>query len=328
MAEIVFDHVTKVFQEQIALEDISFQIEKGEFVFVTGKSGAGKSTLLELLIKQQEPTAGNVFVFQKALGVLKEKEIPHYRRRLGIMSPEIGMLNNMTVYENVALALYAVEQGGKGMKRKIMRALGLVGIAEKAYAYPKELSGGEQARMLLARAMAVNPDVLIADEPTTALDVTIQAQILELMKKLQKTNQMGIIFITHNLGVVAEICDKVSVMYAGKMVEQGPVDDIFYAPGHPYTRGLLRSMPRVDAESYERLIPIEGTPVDMLNPPEGCPFAPRCESAMKICLQKMPPYVELGDNHRAACWLCVQEQMKAQKAAEKNNEKTEAGSHE
>lgn len=106
------------------------------------------------------------------------------------------------------------------------------------------------------------------------------------------------------------------------------VDDIFYAPGHPYTRGLLRSMPRVDAESYERLIPIEGTPVDMLNPPEGCPFAPRCESAMKICLQKMPPYVELGDNHRAACWLCVQEQMKAQKAAEKNNEKTEAGSHE
>jgi len=139
---------------------------------------------------------------------------------------------------------------------------------------------------------------------------------------------MGIIFITHNLGVVAEICDKVSVMYAGKMVEQGPVDDIFYAPGHPYTRGLLRSMPRVDADSYERLIPIEGTPVDMLNPPEGCPFAPRCESAMKICLQKMPPYVELGENHRAACWLCVQDQIKAQKAADKNTEKTEAGSHE
>ena len=131
MAEIVFDHVTKVFQEQIALEDISFQIEKGEFVFVTGKSGAGKSTLLELLIKQQEPTAGNVFVFQKALGVLKEKEIPHYRRRLGIMSPEIGMLNNMTVYENVALALYAVEQGGKGMKRKIMREIGRASCRER-----------------------------------------------------------------------------------------------------------------------------------------------------------------------------------------------------
>ena len=151
--------------------------------------------------------------------------------------------------------------------------------------------------------------LLIADEPTTALDVTIQAQILDLMKDLQKKTGMGIIFITHNLGVVADICDKVSVMYAGKIVEQGPVDDIFYEPAHPYTKGLLRSMPRVDAESYERLIPIEGTPVDMLNPPEGCPFAPRCEHCMKICLKKMPPYVEVGEKHRSACWLRVQELM-------------------
>ena len=121
---------------------------------------------------------------------------------------------------------------------------------------------------------------------------------------------MGIIFITHNLGVVADICDKVSVMYAGKMVEQGPVDDIFYNPSHPYTKGLLRSMPRVDAESYERLIPIEGTPVDMLNPPEGCPFAPRCEQCMKICLKKMPPYVEIEKIIDSACWLRVQERIK------------------
>ena len=142
---------------------------------------------------------------------------------------------------------------------------------------------------------------------------------------------MGIIFITHNLGVVAEVCDKVSVMYAGKMVEQGPVDDIFYNPGHPYTKGLLRSMPRVDAESYERLIPIEGTPVDMLNPPEGCPFAPRCEHAMKICLQKMPPYVAMGENHRAACWLRVQdclEEAKKDNTETANIEKTEVDSHE
>ena len=137
---------------------------------------------------------------------------------------------------------------------------------------------------------------------------------------------MGIIFITHNLGVVAEICDKVSVMYAGKMVEQGPVDDIFYNPGHPYTKGLLRSMPRVDAESYERLIPIEGSPVDMLNPPDGCPFAPRCEHAMKICLQKMPPYVEMGENHHAACWLRVQDclaEAKKGNTETANIEKTE-----
>ena len=127
------------------------------------------------------------------------------------------------------------------------------------------------------------------------------------MKALQKKAGMGIIFITHNLGVVAEICDKVSVMYAGKIVEQGPVNDIFYSPSHPYTEGLLRSMPRVDAENYERLIPIEGTPVDMLNPPEGCPFAPRCEHCRKICLKKMPPYVEVSPEHRSACWLRVEE---------------------
>ena len=162
-------------------------------------------------------------------------------------------------------------------------------------------------------ALVAEPELLLADEPTTALDVTIQAQILELMKDLQKKTHMGIIFITHNLGVVAEICDKVCVMYAGKMVEQGPVDDIFYNPSHPYTVGLLRSMPRVDAESHERLIPIEGTPVDMLNPPEGCPFAPRCEHAMKICLKKMPPYVEIGKDHRSACWLRVQDQLEREK---------------
>ena len=144
---------------------------------------------------------------------------------------------------------------------------------------------------------------------TTALDVTIQAQILELMKSIQKKTGMGIIFITHNLGVVAEICDKVSVMYAGRIVEQGPVDDIFCKPAHPYTLGLLRSMPRVDADSYERLVPIEGTPVDMLNPPDGCPFAPRCESCMQVCLKKMPPYVEVGEKHRSACWLRVKDQM-------------------
>ena len=174
-------------------------------------------------------------------------------------------------------------------------------------------------RVMIAMGLICHPQLLIADEPTTALDVTIQAQILELMKNLQKKTHMGIIFITHNLGVVAEICDKVSVMYAGKIVEQGPVDDIFYNPSHPYTLGLLRSMPRVDAESYERLIPIEGTPVDMLNPPEGCPFAPRCDKAMKICLQKVPPYVEVGENHRSACWLRVQEQMK--KANEEANDR-------
>ena len=199
---------------------------------------------------------------------------------------------------------------------EMLELVGINNVEKRMRQYPHELSGGMRQRVMIAMGLICHPKLLIADEPTTALDVTIQAQILELMKDLQKKTHMGIIFITHNLGVVAEICDKVSVMYAGKIVEQGPVDDIFYRPGHPYTMGLLRSMPRVDAESYERLIPIEGTPVDMLNPPEGCPFAPRCEHCMKICLQKMPPYVELGDKHRAACWLRVQEQLEKKQGEE------------
>ena len=166
---------------------------------------------------------------------------------------------------------------------------------------------------MIAMAMICHPKLLIADEPTTALDVTIQAQILELMKDLQKQTGMAIIFITHNLGVVAEICDKVTVMYAGHIMEQGKVDDIFYNPAHPYTKGLLRSMPNLAEEERTRLIPIEGTPVDLLDPPKGCSFGPRCEHCMKICLNNQPPMVDVGDGHLSACWLHVKA-MKEQKA--------------
>ena len=202
---------------------------------------------------------------------------------------------------------------------ELMEKVGIPNAEQRFDDYPFQYSGGMRQRIVIAIALSCQPKILICDEPTTALDVTIQAQILKLLKDLKAKYKLTTLYITHDLGVVAEICDKVSVMYAGKMVEQGPVDDIFYQPGHPYTMGLLRSMPRVDAESYERLIPIEGTPVDMLNPPEGCPFAPRCEHAMKICLQKMPPYVELGEGHRSACWLRVQEQVNAKKEAGTND---------
>ena len=211
------------------------------------------------------------------------------------------------VAKNCRLKISKEEAQKRAME--MMELLGINNVEKRMKQYPHEFSGGMRQRVMIAMGLICHPQLLIADEPTTALDVTIQAQILDLMKDLQKKTGMGIIFITHNLGVVADICDKVSVMYAGKIVEQGPVDDIFYEPAHPYTKGLLRSMPRVDAESYERLIPIEGTPVDMLNPPEGCPFAPRCEHCMKICLKKMPPYVEVGEKHRSACWLRVQELM-------------------
>jgi oligopeptide transport system ATP-binding protein len=190
--------------------------------------------------------------------------------------------------------------------------LTLVGITNperRLDQYPFELSGGMCQRVMIAMGLICEPQLLIADEPTTALDVTIQAQILELMKSIREKTHMAIIFITHNLGVIAEICDKVSVMYGGHIVEQGGAQDIFYRPGHPYTRGLLRSMPRIDEEEAERLIPSEGTPINMLDPNPGCPFAPRCESCMRICVREMPPPAPLGTivpdgpSHHARCWL-------------------------
>lgn len=160
---------------------------------------------------------------------------------------------------------------------------------------------------MIAIALACEPKLLIADEPTTALDVTIQAQILELMMDLKKKIGMSIIMITHDLGIVSNMCEKIAVMYAGRIVEYGTVDEIFYNPRHEYTKGLLRSIPRLTAREHEKLIPIEGTPVDLLNPPAGCPFAPRCGAAMKICLRRMPPYTTITDDHYSACWLLQKE---------------------
>ena len=184
--------------------------------------------------------------------------------------------------------------------------LELVGINEperRLKQYPHELSGGMRQRVMIAIALACEPKLLIADEPTTALDVTIQAQILELMMELRKKLGMSIIMITHDLGVVASMCEKIAVMYAGKIVEYGTTDEIFYNPKHEYTKGLINSIPKLNQKEKERLVPIEGSPVDLLNPPAGCPFAPRCKSCMKICLRQMPPRTDLSDTHYTQCWL-------------------------
>lgn len=310
-----------------AIRGIDLDLYQGEVLAIVGESGSGKSvftkSFMGLLDANGSITSGTIDYYGMADGKpLRLSDIRTEKDWLRVRGREIAMvmqdpmtsLNPLKTIGAQIMEAVALHQGLKGAaaKEKTLEYLRDVGISdpEKRFKqYPHEFSGGMRQRVMIAMGLICHPKLLIADEPTTALDVTIQAQILELMKELQKKTHMGIIFITHNLGVVAEICDKVSVMYAGKIVEQGPVDDIFYKPGHPYTVGLLRSMPRVDAESYERLIPIEGTPVDMLNPPEGCPFAPRCEHAMKICLQKMPPYVELGEGHRSACWLRVQDQL-------------------
>ena len=310
-----------------AVGGISYELDYGEVMGIVGESGSGKSqeayAIMGLLQSPGKVIGGSITLEgEDVLAKSKAEMIAMRGSKVAmIFQNPMTCLNPVyTIGNQLIEALRAHDKSvpKEEAAKRAMSMLEMVGInnvQKRMKQYPHELSGGMRQRVMIAMGLICHPQLLIADEPTTALDVTIQAQILELMKDLQKKTHMGIIFITHNLGVVAEICDKVSVMYAGKIVEQGLVDDIFYRPAHPYTEGLLRSMPRVDAESYERLIPIEGTPVDMLNPPEGCPFAPRCEHAMKICLQKMPPYVELGEGHRSACWLRVEEQVQQEKAA-------------
>ena len=186
---------------------------------------------------------------------------------------------------------------------ELLTAVGITDPEKAMNSYPHELSGGMRQRVMIAMAMSSDPKVLIADEPTTALDVTIQAQILHLLLELQKKNNMSIILITHDLGVVASMCEKIAVMYAGHIVEYGTTDEIFYQPGHEYTKGLINSIPKLNTAEHERLVPIEGTPVDLLNPPAGCPFAPRCKNCMKICLSKIAPAHRAQRYPYTYCWL-------------------------
>ena len=313
-----------------AVDGISYEIRENEVMGVVGESGSGKSveayTIMGLLAHPGKVTGGSITFEGKDVLAFTEEERREFRGQ------EVGMIfqNPMTclnpVYTIGDQLMEALRCHDKSITKADARAravemLELVGInnADKRVdQYPHEFSGGMRQRAMIAMAMICHPKLLIADEPTTALDVTIQAQILELMKDLQKKTGMAIIFITHNLGVVAEICDRVSVMYAGHIMEQGKVDDIFYSPAHPYTKGLLRSMPNLDEEEKTRLIPIEGTPVDLLDPPKGCSFGPRCEHCMKVCLTKKPPLMEVGDGHVSACWLHVKE-MKAKMAGKEEN---------
>jgi len=302
-----------------AINDVSLTMENGEILGIVGESGSGKSvtaySVIGLVAEPGKIVGGGVSFDGRVIHNLPEKEMRKLRGNEISMIFQDPMTSLNPVYtignQICEVILLHTDSTKEEAKAKAIALLAEVGINEperRLKQYPHELSGGMRQRVMIAIALACEPKLLIADEPTTALDVTIQAQILELMKELQKKLGMSIIVITHDLGIVASMCKKIAVMYAGSIVEFGTARDIFYHPTHEYTKGLLNSIPMIGATERERLNPIPGGPVDMLNLPAGCPFAPRCESCMKICLKQMPPVTHMSDVHYSACWLTQKEQ--------------------
>ncbi len=309
-----------------AVDGISYTLDEGEVIGIVGESGSGKSVeafaIMGLLQFPGRIVSGSITFDGRDVTTLSKKEYKDFRGKevsMIFQNPMICLNPVYTIGKQLTEALYNHEQITKQeANERAMNALRLVGInnvEQRMKQYPHELSGGMRQRVMIAMGMICRPRILIADEPTTALDVTIQAQILDLIRDLQKKTGTGVIFITHNLGVVADICHKVAVMYAGSFVEQASVDDIFYNPVHPYTKGLLHSMPKLNATKHERLIPIQGTPVNLLDPPTGCMFSPRCSECMAICREKRPPQKTVGPNHTASCWHLFEDELTdAQKA--------------
>ena len=310
-----------------AIRKCSLDLYDGETLAIVGESGSGKSvftkTFVGMLDVNGKITGGSIMYEGRDMTKFTEKDWLGVRGKkiAMVMQDPMTSLNPLKKIGKQIQESIEHHQGLKGAeaKKAAIEMLAKVGIPdpERRYEqYPHEFSGGMRQRVVIAIAAACRPQILICDEPTTALDVTIQAQILELMQDLRKKLGMSIIMITHDLGVVASMCEKIAVMYAGHIVEYGTTDEIFYQPGHEYTKGLINSIPKLNTAEHERLVPIEGTPVDLLNPPAGCPFAPRCKNCMKICLSKMPPRTELSDTHYTYCWL-------QQKAAFEKGEKAE-----
>lgn len=297
-----------------ALNNVSIQMKEGEVLGIVGESGSGKSvtaySIMGLTAQNGKIVGGTVDFNGHAIQNMTEKELRKIRGNevsIIFQDPMTSLNPVWTIGNQIAEAVSLhTDKKGKAARDRAKELLELVGINEpekRLKQYPHELSGGMRQRVMIAIALACEPKLLIADEPTTALDVTIQAQILELMQELKKKLGMGIIMITHDLGVVASMCDYIAVMYAGEIVEYGTTDDIFYNPKHEYTKGLLRSIPKFHEKDYSRLVPIDGQPVDLLNPPKGCGFAPRCASCMKICLEVKPEKNYYGGVHYARCLL-------------------------
>lgn len=304
-----------------AIRGVSFNLKKGEVLGVVGESGSGKSvtcmSIIRLLRGTGKITNGEIIYKNQDIIKKTEKEMMKIRGNDIAMIFQDPMTSLNPVFK-VGTQISDVIGRHQGLnksrsKEKAIEMLRLVGIPspeERYDNYPHEFSGGMRQRAIIAMALSCEPDLLIADEPTTALDVTIQAQILKLLMELKDKFDTSIILITHDLGVVANTCSRVIVMYGGLIMEEGTVDDIFYNPLHPYTQGLLQSLPKKNLEERQRLVPIKGNPPDLSKISKGCPFADRCPYAMDICVEKQPEYYYEENNHRAMCWLLDDSLMK------------------
>ena len=304
-----FTHVGEV----KAVRGISFDVNEGEVLGIVGESGSGKSvTSLSIMGLLQYPgrvVDGEILLNGEDILTYSKNQMRRVRGKEIAMIFQDPMTSLNPVYtignQIMEMILEHEKMSRREARARAIEMLKLVGIpaAEKRIdSYPHEFSGGMRQRVMIALALSCNPKLLIADEPTTALDVTIQAQILNLIKKLNRQFGMTTMLITDDLGVVATVCDKVAVMYGGLIMEYGTADEIFYHPRHPYTMGLLGSIPHVDGGEKRRLIPIDGTPPDLINPPKGCPFSTRCKYCMNVCTQEQPPYFA-EDKHRTMCWM-------------------------
>lgn len=297
-----------------AIRGVNFDLNKGETLAIVGESGSGKSVTAKSIMRllpesNSEIKSGQILFADKDITKLNDKEMQKVRGKeisMIFQDPMTSLNPTMTIGKQIMEPIIKHQKMNKTLAKKLalelLRLVGIAKVEERFKQYPHQFSGGMRQRVVIAISLACNPKILIADEPTTALDVTIQAQILELMKDLQKKIDTSIIFITHDLGVVANVADRVAVMYGGKIVEIGTVDEIFYNPKHPYTWGLISSMPNLDTGEAE-LYAIPGSPPDLLHPPKGDAFAPRNQYAMKIDLEKEPPMFKISDTHYAATWL-------------------------
>ncbi len=297
-----------------AVRGVSWFLNEGEALGIVGESGSGKSVsvyaIMRLLQHPGRVTGGSIRFNGTDILSLSEDDMRKIRGNdiAMIFQDPMTSLNPVYTVGNQICEPLKLHRNmkGKRARERAIELLGMVGIpnpARRLKQYPFEFSGGMRQRAMISMALACEPKLLIADEPTTALDVTIQAQILEIMKDLKNRRNMSIVLITHDLGIVSDICDKIIIMYGGEIMEYGPIEALYSSPSHPYTNGLINSLPKIDEEVGTQLTPIEGSPVDLMHPPAGCPFAPRCEQCMKVCLTEKPPYFEMEPDHYSACWL-------------------------